>query len=162
MSPAPKLKGIIESDETFFRVSYKGSGKLPNGRDPHKRGTKPNKRGLSKFQVCVPCTIDRSETTLSKANNLGKISLANLEKFYAGKVEGNSIFCTDSGNSYRKFAKKHNYQLFQIETGKHKKGIYHISHVIALHNNQNSLLINFVVLPQNILIITSLGKSPRK
>ncbi|WP_308774933.1 IS1595 family transposase [uncultured Bilophila sp.] len=95
MEKETSLKGVIEADETFFRVSYKGSRHLPEGRRAHHRGTKASQRGLSRQQVCVPCAIDRSNFVLSKVCNLGKISTRELTAFYEGKVESGAIFCTD-------------------------------------------------------------------
>lgn len=36
--------------------------------------------------------------------------------------------------AYKKFAEGVNDELIQIESGKHKNGIYHINHINALHN----------------------------
>ena len=54
------MKGVIESDETYFRVSYKLS-KQEDPRD-RRRGSsmlEKHKRGLLKDKVCMHCTIDR-------------------------------------------------------------------------------------------------------
>ncbi len=64
------LSGVIEADETFFRVSYKGR-KRNMPRPSHHRGTTASKRGLSTQQVCVPCAIDRSKNVLSKVCSPG-------------------------------------------------------------------------------------------
>jgi len=107
------LKGVIEADETFFRVSYKGRKKnMP--RPSYHRGTKASKRGLSRQQVCVPCAIDRSNSVLSKICNLGKISTRELTAFYEGKVQEGAIFCTDSEKSYQGFTNAKEYRLVQI------------------------------------------------
>ena len=45
------LNGVVEMDETFFDISYKGSRKIP--RKPHKRGGSVSTRGISKHKVCV-------------------------------------------------------------------------------------------------------------
>lgn len=48
-----ELDGIVEADETYSTISYKGHHrdfKLP--RPAHKRGTRAGKRGISKEQVC--------------------------------------------------------------------------------------------------------------
>ena len=136
------LKGVIEADETFFRVSYKGRKKnMP--RPSYHRGTKASKRGLSRQQVCVPCAIDRSNSVLSKICNLGKISTRELTAFYEGKVEVGAIFCTDSERSYKGFTSSKEYKLVQIESGKHKKGIYHINHINACHNNLKQFIYRF-------------------
>ena len=56
---SPVLKGVVEADETYFRLSFKGQRKtFPKGRHPRKRGKAP-KRGVSKEQVCVLTAIDR-------------------------------------------------------------------------------------------------------
>lgn len=138
-----KLKGIIESDETYFRLSFKGSRQLPSGRKPHTRGEKAKKRGLSKEQVCVACGLDRTGNAISKMSNLGKICTDDLIKVYSGLVRKQSIFCTDSEKAYIKFAEKKGYKLVQIKSGKHKLDIYHINHVNAFHNNLKQFMIKF-------------------
>lgn len=140
---ASKLKGIIEADETYFRLSYKGSRNLPNGRAPHKRGTKANLRGLSRYQVCVPCALDRNGGVFSKISNLGKISTIDLDRFYLGKLDSAAILCTDGEKAYRKFAKVNGYKLYQIESGRYKNGIYHINPVNAFHNNLKRFIDKF-------------------
>jgi transposase-like protein len=42
----PLMKGIVEADDTFFLVSFKG-GK-PIGRESYQRGTPAPKRGISR------------------------------------------------------------------------------------------------------------------
>jgi len=138
-----KLKGVIEADETFFRVSYKGSRHLPAGRLPHKRGMKASQRGLSRQQVCVPCAVDREKTVISKVCNLGKMTTRDITLFYLSKVEENSIFVTDSEKSYRGFTESNAYKLVQIESGKRKNGIYHINHINVYHNNLKNFIYKF-------------------
>jgi len=138
-----RLRGVIEADETFFRISYKGSRHLPAGRRPHKRGMKASQRGLSRQQVCVPCAMDRADSVLSKVCNLGKICTDDLVAFYREKVESGAIFCTDSESSYKKFAELNEYKLHQIPSGKHKNGIYHINHVNAYHSRMKMFISNF-------------------
>ena len=138
-----KLHGVIEADETYFRISYKGSRHLPNGYKSRKSGAKASKCGLSKELVCIPCAMDRHKNVISRVCNLGKTSTNDLLKFYEHKVEENSIFITDSEKSYKKFASQNNYKLIQIASGKHKKGIYHINHINAYHNNLKSFIRNF-------------------
>lgn len=139
----PKLKGIVESDETFFRLSYKGARNLPEGRTAHRRGEKASKRGLSKEQVCIACGLDRQGSVLSKISNLGKVSSADLVRVYSGRVEKDSIFCTDSEKAYVKFTAKNGFKLVQLERGQHKLGVYHINHVNAFHNNLKRFMDKF-------------------
>ena len=60
----PKLKGIVEVDETYVLESHKGSRTLD--RKARKRGGKASKRGLSDEQVPVLVAADRSGTTISE------------------------------------------------------------------------------------------------
>lgn len=137
-----KLSGIVESDETYFQLSYKGQKKdLP--REPRKRGTKASKRGLSNEQVCVVCGIDRQEAVLAKVSNLGKVSSNDLNRVYFGKVQENSIFCTDSEKSYRKFTRENGFRLIQLERGKHRQGVYHINHINSYHSHLKHFMSGF-------------------
>ena len=131
------LEGIIEADETFFPISYKGnhkrsSFKMP--RDSHKRGHSIHTRGISKKQVCVSCAVDRSNNYLSMIAALGRIKTKDLHVVYDGKIKDNSTLCTDKMNSYVRFANSNNIKLVQLKTGKAKKGIYHIQHINAYHS----------------------------
>ncbi|MDR0828196.1 MAG: IS1595 family transposase, partial [Desulfovibrio sp.] len=65
LSDKTELSGIVEADETFFRVSYKGSRNID--RKSRRRGGEVHKRGLSTEQVCVVCSIERdSKESISK------------------------------------------------------------------------------------------------
>jgi len=74
-----ELDGVVQADETYSTISYKGnhkSFKLP--RPPHKRGTRASKRGISKEQVCVPCGVNLNGLSIAKISNRGKPSLKDL------------------------------------------------------------------------------------
>jgi len=131
------LEGIIEADETFFPVSFKGNhnrGSFKMPRKAHKRGHSIHTRGLSKEQVCVSCAVDRSNNYLSMIAALGRITTKDLHLVFDGKIKDNSTLCTDKMNSYVRFAKSGNINLIQLKTGKSKKGIYHIQHINAYHS----------------------------
>ena len=56
-----KLTGVVEADEVYFSISYKGSRKFSAqhaGREPKKRGMRSTKRGLSDEKVCVPTAVN--------------------------------------------------------------------------------------------------------
>lgn len=136
-----KLGGIIEVDETFFNISYKGSRKLP--REAHHRGTRASKRGISNEQICVPCAVDRNKNSYGKISNFGRITTQSLKKMFNGKIEKNSIICTDSNSAYRKFSEDNAFEHIEIESGKHKCGIYHINHINSYHSKLKSFLRRF-------------------
>ena len=138
MHKSVALEGIIEADETFFPVSYKGnhskSTKFIMPRPAHKRGRETHKRGLSEEQVCVPCAVNRNGLSVSKISKLGKVSNAGIEKALGNQIKENSILCTDKEKAYRKFSNEHSLDLIQLDTGKTIKGIYHIQHINNYHS----------------------------
>jgi transposase-like protein len=138
------LEGIIEADETFFAISYKGNHKnSPNftmPRKSHKRGHSTHTRGLSREKVCVPCAVNRCGMSISKITNTGRVATKDLHHIYDGRIKENSILVTDKLNSYVRFANANNIELIQLKTGKTKKGIYNIQHI----NNYHSQLKHFL------------------
>lgn len=141
-----KLDGIIEADETFFRVSYKGnhrrsSFKMP--RESRKRGGSAHKRGLSTEQVCVPCAIDRKGNSYSKIASLGRIATKNLHSIFDDKICSKSTLCTDKMNAYIRFAKNNDIQLIQLKSGKVKKGIYSIQRINSYHSKLKKFMDRF-------------------
>lgn len=137
MANSVKLNGIIEGDETFFPVSYKGNHnnddfEMP--RESHKRGKSTHKRGLSREKVCVPCAVNRNGLSISVITNLGRVSTKDLHKAFDGRIEELSTLVTDEMNAYKEFALSNNLELIQLKSGKRKYGIYHIQHINAYHS----------------------------
>lgn len=133
MANSVTLNGIIEADETFFRLPFKGNHKTSKTftmpRASHKRGEAISTKGLSKEQVCVPCAVDRTGLSIAKVSNLGRVATKNLHSVYDGRIDNNSTLVTDKMNSYVRFANSNGLDLIQLKTGKSKKEIYHIQHI---------------------------------
>ena len=72
------LTGVVEADETFFNVSFKGNHKRSRDfsmpRKAHKRGNDVHAKGLSSEKVCVPCAVSDAGIGYAKPGKLGKIS----------------------------------------------------------------------------------------
>lgn len=147
MAEGVELDGIIEMDETFFPVSYKGNHskntdfELP--REVHKRGKETKKRGLSKEQVCVPCAVNRNGLSIAKASNLGRVSSKDIHSVFDGRIDEDSTLVTDKMNAYVKFAEKSELDLVQLKGGKGKKGIYNIQHINSYHSRLKRFMFNF-------------------
>ncbi len=132
------VEGVIEADETFFPISFKGNHKKSKTftmpREPHKRGEKSVKRGISKEKVCVACAVDRTGNIIMDLICLGRMTHKQLEGFYGGHVGDSSIFCTDSHKSYIKFTQNLGLDHKRVKTGHYKEGLYHIQHINSLHS----------------------------
>lgn len=132
------LKDIIEADETFFAISYKGNHKFSKTftmpRKPHKRGQSSSKKGISKEKVCVSCMVDNHNDYQANIAGLGRITIKQLE--ILNKVEEGSILVSDRASAYRKYAQKNHLDLIQLKAGKeYKRGIYSLAHINAFHSS---------------------------
>ena len=142
LSDKTELKGVIESDEAFFRVSYKGS--KPIDRKSRIRGGECHTRGLSKDQVCVPCAIEReTKSSISKIGGLGKPSRKTIENVFSNKFKEKSVLCTDKEKSYIKFAQSLELEHIRLEEYKSKKGVYHINHINSFHTRLKKFIDRF-------------------
>lgn len=136
-----ELDGVVQADETFTTLSYKGhhkSFKLP--RQSHKRGTKANKRGLSKEQVCVPVGVNLDGLSIAKISNLGKPSLKDLQKILQGKIAESSILVTDSFRAYLKLSLDMELNHIRIPRNKHSHGAFNIQTVNNYHQRLKDLI----------------------
>lgn len=129
------FNGIVESDETFFLQSEKGSKKL--NRNGRKRGGKASKSGISDEQVAVIVTTDRTGTMDLKVATLGRIGKKDIENAIGKRIVKESILCTDGHVSYKGFAKDNELSQVVLRADLKqyvKQGIYHIQNVNSLHN----------------------------
>jgi transposase-like protein len=129
------LKGIIESDETYFLESDKGKKRITH-RNPRKRGGKAKKRGISKEQISVVVAHDRNGNILSKMAGLGRITTEDINQTLGKYLDEDVVLCTDSATNYKAFAKQKGilHEVINAHKGVHvKKGVYHIQHVNAYH-----------------------------
>ena len=141
------LEGIIEMDETFFPLSFKGNHKKSGfnmPRESRKRGGEVEKRGISSEQVCVATAIDRNGNLVMELLCLGRMKTVDIKRLYENRIEYGAIICTDSHKSYISFAKDFGLQHKRIPTGKHMAGIYHIQHINSLHSHLKGFLESFI------------------
>lgn len=131
-----KLSGIVEADETYFRVSYKG-GEVLEDRKPRKRGSsifhKDKKRGLSSEQVCVPTAVNRSGQSVAKIAEVGKGSYKGVEAVIGSHIEKGSTICADGAAWYGRIATKHGLKRVRVGAKDSKKGKEGIQHVNQYH-----------------------------
>ena len=136
-----ELDGVVQADETFTTISYKGNHKNFNlPRPPHKRGTAATKRGLSKEQVCVPVGVNLNGLSIAKVANLGRPNVADLQKVLGGKIVQDSVFVTDSLRSYQKLSFDMGLNHIRIPRNKYKNGVFNIQTVNNYHKRLKDLI----------------------
>lgn len=132
-----KLTGVVEADEVYFSISYKGSRKFSAqhaGREPKKRGMRSTKRGLSDEKVCVPTAVNLEGKSTGVVCNLGKPTTANLKTALGCKILPGSTLVTDSLGGYPLLAESCKAKHVQIPSKKHKKGIFNIQLINYYHS----------------------------
>lgn len=144
MAAGVVLDGIIEADETFLDVSYKGNHKRDGfnmPREAHHRGGMSKKRGLSKDKVCIPCAVNRNGLSVAQASNLARVKTDGLKAVFNGRVESGSTFITDKASAYMQFADDFGLELIRLKSETDsRKGLYNLQRI----NNYHSKLKEFI------------------
>lgn len=128
------LKGIIESDETFFKESFKGREVVD--RKPKKRGDRDEKRGISNLKIAVVVAQDHNGQVISQKAGTGRVRAEEIDAVIGDFIDLSSLLCTDTATNYKKFAlmKELKHEIINIsKDGYVKKGIYHLQHVNGYH-----------------------------
>ena len=131
----PKLlEGTVETDETYFLYSQKGSRKL--ARPARKRGGSAKKRGLSDEQVPVLIARDRNKATTDEI--LPDRSERSITAVLEPVVDKAAVLVSDGAHAYRAFADHAGiaHIALNLSAGQRTWGIYHIQNV----NNYGSRL----------------------
>ena len=131
--PNTKLNGIVEADETFFRLSYKGQ-KKDLTRKARKRGGEARKRGTSKEQVCVLTAIDRNKGNWMKPVCLGRLSTEHLYGDFADQISSESVLVTDKHRAYIRFCEDKELSHKTMYSMLRRDGAYHLQNVNGLHS----------------------------
>lgn len=144
-----KLMGVVEADETFFHLSFKGARNIQRvyGRKAHRRGNSIKKRGLSIEQVCVPCAVSTRGKALSQVGKLGTVNLDALAMTLGGRIEPESVLCSDRASAYIQFCKR--FHLYHNNSGlRHVEKLLNahsntIQHINAYHSSMKSFMFPF-------------------
>lgn len=136
-----KLKEVVQIDEQYVRISFKGMRPNKMPRPSRYDGHTDLTSGISKDQVCIIVAIDSYDTLIIKVVGNGNASKSMIAQALGNKIEPNSIIVTDSKNSYLSFAKENNLRLIQIPSGYHKKDGYTINEVSEIMTEISNYLI---------------------
>lgn len=142
------LDGIVEADEIFFNVSYKGNHKKSRQfkmpRKAHKRGNAIHRKGLSSEKVCVPCAVDDKGISFARPVKLGKVSSECLIEAFGRIISPSAILCTDNEKAYRTLARNNDIRLIQTDSDKRIIQQNDITYDIQRINAYHSILKGFI------------------
>lgn len=137
-----KLHEVIQCDEKYIRLSFKGTKKNKMPRKSHRNGFDDRTSGISDEQVCVLMAIDSYDNIFAKVVGLGPITTNQLESNFANHIELGSILITDSKAAYIKFAEKNSLILKQISPDYHTtKDGYSLGELNQLMSDLDILLL---------------------
>lgn len=149
------MAGIIEADELFIPVSYKGNHKknkqfvMP--RKPYKRGT--DNRSNKAPKACVMCAVERMGQSYGEVLGVGQPTVKMISHAFNNRIAPGSIMLSDRALAMKSyFSKKDDVDLIRLKSsvtgrqGRHDKGkpevrgIYHIQTVNNLHKRLHDFL----------------------
>lgn len=147
MQSKVKLDGIVEADETFFRISFKGNHSRSQffsmPREPHMRGERSKKRGISLEKVCVPCAVNRDGKSIAQIANLGRASVRSISSVFGGRISPDAVLCTDKHNAYVGFAEREGINLLQLKSTQRVNGPLGIQHINGYHSQLKTFMERF-------------------
>jgi len=127
-----QLSEVIQVDEMYIKVSFKGTKKENMPRKSRKNGINNETAGMGLDQVCVIVAIDCNDNIILEISDLGSANKNQISNVLDNRIKPNSTLVTDSKNSYQDFAKKNDLKLVQIPSGNHMKDGYTINDVNQL------------------------------
>jgi len=146
------MAGIIEADEMFLPISYKGNHKnskrfvMP--RKAFKRGSDNRSNAFPK--VCVMCAVERNGQCYGEVLGQGQPTTKMVTYAFEKRIAPDSIMLSDRTTAMKSyFSKKEKVELIQLKAsiaGKkyggapEVRGIYHIQSVNNFHNRLQRFL----------------------
>lgn len=146
------LAGIVEADEMFIPVSYKGNHKhskrfvMP--RAPFKRGSDNRSNKVPK--ACIMCAVERNGQSYGEVIGKGQPTPKMIEYAFENRIMPDSVVLADGAYAINKyFGEKTDVGLIRLQStadgSRHSKipeirGIYHIQTVNNFHNRLNRFL----------------------
>ena len=99
MMDSVRMDGIVEADETLFRLSCKGNhsgGGFAMPRAAHRRSGDVHTRGLCQEQVCVPTAVTREGLSVGRVGCFRAASREAVRRVLEGHIGEQATLCTES------------------------------------------------------------------
>ena len=146
---SPFFNGLIEMDEMYVRISYKGNHKKSKGftmpRKPFKRGS-DNRIPGNNSKASVLCVVERDRSFSAMVSCRGIINLPLLTKIFDERIADESIILTDGLRAYNQYFQnlRAEHVVLQSHGGKPTvNGPYHINNVNALQHRFRRFLADY-------------------
>ncbi len=136
------LAGIVETDDMFFNVSYKGNHKNNTNfvmpRAPHKRGG--DTKVQTNAKACVLCAVERGGQAYGEVMGVGAVTPAKLDYAFKNRICHDALVVSDKAQCMKSYFMKSPNELVQVASHIRKvgsppeiKGTFHIQNVNNMH-----------------------------
>lgn len=146
---SPTYTGLIEMDEMYMRISYKGNHKNSKNftmpRKSFKRGSDNHIPG-NNSKASVLCIVEREKGASGLVSCRGTINLPLLSEIFDERISDESIVLTDGLRAYNQYFqnKSTEHIVLPSRIGKPTvKGPYHINNVNALQRRFRRFLVDY-------------------
>lgn len=145
----PQFDGVVEIDEMFINISYKGNHKnskhFTMPRPAYKRGS-DNRVKDNNSKACVLCVVERNKKFSATIPCRGLITTKLLSNIFDKSFSTESIVLTDGFRSYHKYFSNTDTEHIVLPSNAGKaavKGPYHLNNVNALHKRFRGFLAKY-------------------
>lgn len=139
------LSGIVEADETYFSISYKGnhakSKKFSMPRKAYKRGS--DSRSQIGSRACVMCAMERNGQFYAEVLGKGHPTIVMLSHAFDTRIMNDSVVISDKAVGIRHYLEKkpgiQHVQVLAVANPKKKfgppeiKGVFHVQNINNMH-----------------------------
>lgn len=149
------LSGIIEADETFFSISYKGNHKKSKRftmpREAYKRGT--DSRAQTGSRACVMCAMERNGQFYAEVLGKGQSTIPMLSHAFDSRIADDSIVISDKAVGMKHYFEKNanikHIRVLAVANPRKKfgppeiKGVFHIQNINNMHARIRKFMCNY-------------------
>lgn len=131
---AERLEGIVEAQDSLFRISNKGSRKL--NRPARKRGNEARRKGHKLKYVSVFVGRDRNRNIFDSI--FEPLSSKSLSQTFKSHISSDALFCSNNKSVYHKFVRQNHLRHGTLQLSKGevvKKDIVHLRNVMHYQTN---------------------------
>lgn len=146
---SPSYNGLIEMDEMYVRISYKGNHKNSKDftmpRKSFKRGS-DNRIPGNNAKASVLCIVERDKGFSGIIPCRGILNLPLLNEIFDERISDESIVLTDGLRAYNQYFQNKNTEHIILPSQRGKptiKGPFHINNVNALQRRFRRFLIDY-------------------
>ena len=146
------LAGIVEADEKYYPISYKGNHKKSKRfvmpREPFKRGS--DNRSNTVPKACVMCAVERNGQSYGDVLGQGQPTVRMITYAFENRIAADSIVISDYSRGIRSYFKnkkdiEHVRMHSTADGSRHSKipeirGVYHIQTVNNFHKRLDDFL----------------------